>query len=471
MKILLIAPASGKWRKVARTGLFNGKTFRFSLLSLLSVAAVTPADAEVQIVDEQVDDIPWEADVDLVGITCMTALAPWAYEISARFRKRGVPVVLGGMHSTLLPEEALRNATAIVKGEAESVWPRVVEDARKGTLSGVYRNNGSCSLKGLKPPPRHLLPSEKYSTVYAIQATRGCPHGCEFCAVSAFSGKTQHRRPVEEVAAEVAKIPDRFVLFVDDNLTADREYAARLFEALTPLKKHWASQSTLAIADDPEFVRLAAASGCIGLFVGLETFSEKNLTSVGKSCHRVADYRKSIQCFHDNGIAVEAGIVFGFDGDGPDVFESTLKVLDRLGVDAIQVSILTPLPGTPAYEKMRRRITVRDWSKYDFHHPVFTPSNMTPDQLQAGHDWATHQFYRPRRILWRMLRHLKRPRGRETLKYILALNLAYYGRIHSWRIRGWNPGRDRFQAGMGWKKHFQPQDQWQKALSCLITKQ
>jgi radical SAM superfamily enzyme YgiQ (UPF0313 family) len=452
MKILLIAPASGKWRKVARTRLFNGKTFRFSLLSLLSVAAVTPADAEVQIIDEQVDDIPWGADVDLVGITCMTALAPRAYEISARFQKRGVPVVLGGMHPTLLTNEALCHAPAIVKGEAESAWPRVVEDARNGCLAGVYQSDASCPLDGMKHPPRHLLPSEKYSTVYAIQATRGCPHGCEFCAVSAFSGKTQRRRPVEEVAAEVAEVPDKFVLFVDDNLTADREYAARLFEALTPLKKHWASQSTLAIADDPEFVRLAAASGCIGLFVGLETFSEKNLTSVGKSCHRVSDYRRSIQCFHENGIAIEAGIVFGFDGDRPDVFESTLKVLDQLGVDAIQVSILTPLPGTPAYEKMRQRIVVRDWSKYDFHHPVFTPSNMTLDQLQAGHDWVTSRFYRPGRILRRMLRHLKRPRTWETLKYILALNLAYHGRIRSWRIRGWNPGRHRFQAGMGLKK-------------------
>lgn len=440
MKILLIAPASGKWQRVAGAGLFNGRTFRFSLLSLLSVAAVTPANVKVQIIDEQVDDIPWENEVDLVGITCMTALAPRAYEIAARFRKRGVPVVLGGMHPTLLPDEALGHATAIVAGEAEGVWPQVVEDARNGCLTDVYRSETPPSLEGMTYPPRHLLSSEKYSTVYAMQATRGCPHGCEFCAVSAFSNKTQRRRPVGEVAAEVAKIPDQFVLFVDDNLTADREYAANLFKALMPLKKHWASQSTLAIADDPEFVRLAAASGCIGLFVGLETFSEKNLTSVNKSCHRVSDYRKAIRCFHENGIAVEAGIVFGFDGDGPDVFESTLKILDKLEVDAVQVSILTPLPGTPAFLKMQQRIVITDWSHYDFHHPVFTPSNMSRAQLQAGHDWVTRQFYLPGRIFRRLLRHAKRPRGMKTMKYILALNLAYYGRIRSWRVHGWNPG-------------------------------
>lgn len=455
MKILLIAPASGKWQRVARAGLFNGKTFRFSLLSLLSVAAATPANTKVQIIDEQVDDIPWESEVDLVGITCMTALAPRAYEISARFRKRGVPVVLGGMHPTLLPDEAIGHATAIVAGDAEGVWPKVVEDARNGCLAGIYRRESPPSLEGMKHPPRHLLTSGKYSTVYAMQATRGCTHGCEFCAVSAFNDKTQRRRPAHEVAAEVAKIPDRFVLFVDDNLTADRAYAAELFKALMPLKKHWASQSTLAIADDPEFVRLAAASGCVGLFVGLETFSEKNLTSVGKSCHRVSDYREAIQCFHENGIAIEAGIVFGFDGDGPDVFESTLKVLDKLEVDAIQVSILTPLPGTPAYGKMRQRIFDQDWSQYDFHHPVFTPSNMTPAQLQAGHDWATRQFYRPWRILRRMWRHAIRPRGLETLKYILALNLAYYGRIRSWRIRGWNPARHEARVSLDWKRRLQ----------------
>jgi radical SAM superfamily enzyme YgiQ (UPF0313 family) len=455
MNILLIAPASGKWRKVGRAGLFNGKTFRFSLLSLLSVAAVTPANAKVQIIDEQVDDIPWEADVDLVGITCMTALAPRAYEISARFRARGLPVVLGGMHPTLLPNEAIHHATAIVAGEAEGVWSRVVEDAEKNCLAGIYRSERFSSLEGLKHPPRNLLPSGKYSSVYATQATRGCPHGCEFCAVSAFNDKTQRKRPVDEVVAEVAEIPDRFVLFVDDNLTADREYAAKLFSALIPLKKHWASQSTLAIAEDPDFVRLAAESGCIGLFVGLETFSEKNLMSVGKSCHSVSSYRESIRCFHKNGIAIEAGIVFGFDGDGPDVFESTLKVLDQLGVDAVQVSIMTPLPGTPAYDKMRQRIFIKDWSQYDFHHPIFTPSNMTPAQLQAGHDWVTRQFYRPWRIVRRMWRHFKRPRGLETLKYMLALNLAYYGRTRSWRIRGWNPVCYRTSTGMDWKKRLQ----------------
>jgi radical SAM superfamily enzyme YgiQ (UPF0313 family) len=439
MKILLIAPSSGKWRKVAKTGMFNGKTFRFSLLSLLSVAAETPPDADVKIIDEQIDDIPFNADVDLVGITCMTAVAPRAYEIAARFMARRIPVVLGGMHPTLNPDEALQHATAIVAGDAEGIWPEVVEDAKKGRLSGIYKNDMPHLLAGVKTPPRNLLDRRHYSTVHAVQATRGCPHGCEFCAVSAFNQKTHRKRPVEEVAAEIERIRDRFIIFVDDNLTADREYAESLFKALIPLKKKWVSQSTLAIADDPDFVRLAAESGCVGLFVGLETFSEKNLASVGKSCHRVNQYRKAIRRFHSAGIAVEAGIVFGFEGDTPDVFAHTLGILDRLEVDAVQVSILTPLPGTPAFQKMKGRIHDHDWSNYDFHHAVFKPKRMSSEELQTGHDWVTRQFYRPWRIIRRLWRHLKRPGGLFTLKYVAGINMAYYGRISKWRIRGWNP--------------------------------
>lgn len=451
MKILLIAPASGKWQKVAKTSIFNGKTFRFSLLSLLSVAAETPQDIDVEIVDEQINDIPWDADVDLVGITCMTALAPRAYEIADQFLKRNIPVVLGGMHPTLSPNEAIQHATAVVAGDAEGIWPTVIADAQNKRLGGIYKNKTPHGLKGIKHPPRQLLDKKNYSTVHATQATRGCPHGCEICAVAAFHNKTHRQRPVEEVVAEIKDIPDRFIMFVDDNLTADRDYARRLFKALTPLKKQWVSQSTLSIADDPDFVRLAAKSGCIGLFVGLETFSEKNLSSVNKSCHRVEQYKEAIQLLHTNGIAVEAGIVFGFEGDTPDVFEKTLAILDELAVDLIQASIFTPIPGTPIFEKMKDRITDFNWAKYDFHNAVFNPRGMHIKELQAGHDWVTRQFYQPWRIARRLSRHMKRPGGIATFKYLAAINLAYYGRVARWKIRGWNPVRAKKASPTGVK--------------------
>jgi radical SAM superfamily enzyme YgiQ (UPF0313 family) len=390
-------------------------------------------------VDEQIDEIPWDADVGLVGITCMTALAPRAYQIARQFRDRGIPVVLGGMHPTLCPEDAQKHADAIVVGDAEGVWQEVVADAAQGRLRAVYCREQPPSLAGLERPPRHLLPSAKYATVNAVQATRGCPHGCDFCAIAAYNGNTQRQRPVDEVIAEIRDLPSNFFLFVDDNLTADRDYARRLFAALRPLRKQWITQSTLAVAKDVELVRLMARAGCVGVFVGLETFSKDNLNSVNKTCHCVEQYRAAIRMLHRHGIAVEAGIVFGFDGDGPDVFGRTLDTLDDLEVDAIQVSIFTPLPGTPRAKLLASRVFDRNWSNYDFHHVVFTPAKMSAGDLQAGHDWVTYQFYRPWRILRRLWRHLRRPRAWATLLYVAAINLAYYGRTVRWGIRGWDP--------------------------------
>ena len=443
MKILLIAPASGRWEKIGKSGLFKGKTFRFSLLSLLSVAAETPKDATIRIVDEQVDSIPFDEKFDLVGLTCMTALAPRAYEIAAQFRKKGIPVVLGGMHPTFCPEEALQHADAIVAGDAEGVWSKVLADLNEGRMHGIYKNESPPSLKGLKHPPRHLLEGKNYGTIQSMQATKGCSNSCDFCSVAAFHCHTQRFRPVEDVRDEIASLPEKFFIFVDDNLTADRKYAAELFHELIPLKKKWIAQSTLSIADDPDFVALAAEAGCIGLFVGLETFSGQNLESVGKTFNRVEEYREAVRLLHSYSIGVEAGIVFGFDNDTPEVFQHTLQMLDALEVDVIQVSVFTPLPGTPRFGAMQNRILDRDWAHYDFHNVVFEPQKMTREELQAGHDWVTREFYRPRNIVRRLLRHIRRPDGLRTFPYHFALNAAYFGRVFRWKIRGYNPAGTR----------------------------
>jgi radical SAM superfamily enzyme YgiQ (UPF0313 family) len=439
MKILLIAPATGKWKKIGKSYLFNGKTFRFSLLSLLSVAAETPPEIEIKIIDEQIDDIPWDEDCDLVGITCMTAAALRAYEISSQFRKKGTPVILGGMHPTFRPREALKNADAVVVGDAEGIWCKVIEDAKNGRMQGIYKNETAPTLKGLKHPPRALLNNKDYATIQAIQATRGCVNGCDFCTVTAFHNQIQRFRPVEEVIDEVSSIPEGFVIFVDDNLTADMDYARDLFKAMIPLKKKWVTQSTLSVANDPDFVRLAAEAGCIGLFVGLESFSGKNLHDVNKTCHRVEHYREAIKLLHAHGISVEAGIVFGFDNDRPGVFHHTLTMLDKLEVDIIQVSIFTPLPGTRRFKAMENRIIERNWSHYDFHNVVFKPRNMSIEELKGGHDWVTHEFYRPRRIVRRLLKYIGRPGDIKTFIFVAAVNLAYLGRVIRWKIRGYNP--------------------------------
>ncbi len=439
MKVLLIAPASGNWHQVGQQRFFGGKTFRFSLLSLLTLAAETPPDVDVRIVDEQVQDIPWGEHFDLIGITCMTAAAPRAYAIADRFRACGVQVVLGGMHPTFLPDEALEHADAVCVGEAEEVWRHILEDAGHGKLSGTYSAFTQHSLEGLNLPPRSLLDPRRYGTIQSVQATRGCPNRCSFCSVAAFHKGNLRCRPVHEVAAEVQKLPDRFFMFIDDSLTADRDYALALCRALKPLNKIWIGQTTLEIADDDQLVRAASEAGCIGLFVGLESFSESSLRSVDKGFNRVELYRERVAILHANGIGVEAGIVFGFDTDEPEVFRSTLALLDDIGIDAIQASVLTPLPGTPMFDSMASRIHERDWSNYDYHHVVFRPARMTAEQLQAGHDWVTRKFYRPWRIARRLARMALRPGGLRILKYAAALNAAYYGRTVRWNIRGYDP--------------------------------
>jgi len=445
MNILLIAPASGRWHQVGRARWFNGRTFRFSMMSLLTVAAETPQGDRIRIVDEQVEGIPWEEPFDLVGITCMTAAAPHAYEISQEFRSRGVPVALGGMHPSFCSGEGLMHADAVCVGDAEGVWSRMVGDAREGRLGGVYRAESPPSLAGLKPLPRHLLQRSHYGTLQAVQATRGCPNRCAFCAVSAFHGGGFRQRPVEQVVAEVAGLPERFFMFVDDSLTADRDYARSLFTALAPLDKRWMSQSTLDLTDDLPLVAAARDAGCVGLFVGLETFSDGNLESVGKGFNRVQAYGERIRCLHDHGIGVQAGIVFGFDGDDPGVFRRTLDLLDRWEVDMVQVSALTPLPGTPWHDRVASRIFDRDWSHYDYHQVVFDPRGMTAAQLQVGHDRVTHEFYRPWQIARRLARVARHPASWRYLPYAAAINAAYCGRVRRWGIR--EPGLQRSPAG------------------------
>jgi len=223
---------------------------------------------------------------------------------------------------------------------------------------------------------------------------------------------------------------------------SDRDYARRLFQAIAPLKKRWATQSTLDLTEDAELVALAARAGCVGVFVGLETFGDDNLTSINKGFNRREKYTDAIQLLHRHGIGVEAGIVLGLPHDGPQVFQDTITALEALGVDAVQVSCYTPLPGTPLHHQMKDRIIDNDWSHYDFHHVVFRPQRMTAQALQQGHDWLTREFYRPWRIVRRIARLLASLRTWRVVPFSLGLNLAYLGRVIRWRIQGALPAID-----------------------------
>ena len=439
MKILLISPASGNWKHIARRKLFSGKTFRFSMLSLLTVAKLSPADADVRIVDEQIEEIPVRERYDLVGITCMTATAPRAFELCRYFKQRNIPVVLGGFYPSLNPDECLKHADSVVVGPAMEAWQRVCKDVMRNDLMGVYTGNPAGAVP--KDLPRQIIQQEKYSTPNATYATMGCKNKCHFCSISAVYKANHYTRPIDDVINEVASFDSKFFMFVDDNLTQDREYVLELLERLAPLKKHWITQGSIEFADDDVLLDKLEKAGCVGVFLGLETFNEKALSEADKGFNEPACYKRAIDKLHAHGIFVESGVIFGFPEDDVNVFESTLKMLDDIGIDAIQASILTPIPGTALHESMKDRIFQEDMERYDYRHAVFCPNRMRADQLQAGADWVIRTYYSPWRILKRSLRWLCTPKGWRHFIYPFVLNWAYFGRTITFNIRGENPAK------------------------------
>ena len=277
MKILLISPENKK--SIYAYTKEDVKAFWFPKLGLPTIAANTPPDVEVRIVDECVEDIDFNVDVDLVGISVMTYLAPRAYEIAAKFRARGVKVVLGGIHVSMCPEEAKEHADSIVVGESEKTWPILVEDFRRGELKSLYEEKDLPKLENLPIPRRELFKPNSYWTTNCVQTSRGCPFACDFCTVTIFGGNQFRLRPIEQVIEEVKRLKKGFVVFVDDNIAGNKAYAKQLFKALIPLKINWGSQASLTMARDPELLDLAAKSGCTALFIGVESISEENLAA------------------------------------------------------------------------------------------------------------------------------------------------------------------------------------------------
>jgi len=408
----------------------------FPKLSLPTIAAYTPENWDVDLVDEAVEDIDFDHPCDMVGLSIMTCYAPRAYEIAAEFRKRGKTVIMGGVHPTYCPDEALQHADAIVCGEAEDLWPQLVADYEAGMMQRMYKMTSFPSLERYKSPRVELLSPDAYMTRQCSFTTRGCHFDCEFCSVSPFNGKTTRRRPVQEVVTELQNVQrwirselvermrdeplwkafltalrirvgiedGSIVAFVDDLHNSNRAYCRELWTALKPLKIKWGCQSTLFLGDDEEMVKLAAESGCVSVFVGMESLDEDCLDETNKSFNRVHKFSQEIKMFHDHGIMVNPGIVFGFDNDDESVFERAVDFLTRNQVELAYFNILTPLPGTALFDRYNNagRIFDRNWSKYDGKHVVFQPSRMTPEQLQDGFYWANHQFYSLPSI-WRRL--------------------------------------------------------------------
>jgi len=417
-RLLIIAPA---WSQ----GWWGGGKVLAPPLVLPLLAGLTPPDVDVRLIDENVEAIDTNAAADWVAITCMTASAPRAYVIADAFRQRGLPVVMGGIHPTVLPDEAAAHADAVVVGEAEPIWREVLADVAAGRLRSRYEYPGYAELTGLPRPRRELLQVERYLTTNIVQTARGCPNACAFCTVSAVSGRRYRFRPVGEVIEEVGALPGGWVGFVDDNIAGQARRAKELFEALIPLKRRWIGQADLTMARDPELLSLAARSGCQAMFVGLESLSQENLRATGKSPNLGTDMGAAITTIHKAGIEIIGSFVLGLDGDDRGVFARTVEFAERHKLVAAQFAVLTPFPGTAMRQQLERegRIGDHDWSHYTMSNVVFRPRHMTDLELRQGQRYAYGRFYSIPSILKRNLTVRRKFLAR------LLVNFSYRG-IH-----------------------------------------
>lgn len=432
IKFLLINPTSPLWRIKANQPPANSRVFRFSMLPSLYVAASMPSYVETKILDEDVEPVNFDLDVDLIGISFMTFNAPRAYEIADEFRSRGKKVIFGGYHPTFMPGEAIQHADAICIGEAEYNIPRMMHDFLNGGLKKFYESE-LVNLKDLPIVNRNLLDNNSYVTLNAMQATRGCYNRCEFCSVAAFNRYKIRTRPVEQVIDELKSL-GKYVLFMDDNIILDKDYAKELFTAMIPYKKKWFSQCSVNIADDDELLNLAVKSGCSGLFVGFESLSQKSLGEWNKHCNRRKNYLEIVRKMHKNGLAIFGAFVFGSDEDTADIFEHTLDFLLESNIETLQSTRLTPFPGTPLFEKLKAegRIFDMDWSHYDFFHVVHQPRNMEVDELHKGTAWLQKQFYSRKHIIRRIGRSSKYLSPDLIIHAVIPLNFGYRRKLSAY---------------------------------------
>lgn len=380
----------------------DGRHFRlikysqFPPLSLLTIAGLTPPDRwDIMVRDEHVESSEVAHDVDLVGIQTYISSAGRAYELADRWRRRGAKVVLGGLHATSLPEEADQHADAVCAGPAEPVWGQILDDFERGRLGGIYRGESEGSAALVPLPRRDLMNPRAYLLRHTLVTSRGCPHACDFCYKSSFWGPHFYEpRPIAAVARELEQVDDGLVFFLDDNLLANRRHARALFEVLRGSGIVWQAAASLDVAGDPRYLEEAYQAGCRSLFVGFESLSPENMRGNNKLVNVAANYAEACRRFHDAGIMINGSFVFGFDCDGPDVFERTVAFTVENKILTASFHVLTPLPGTRTFARLEAdgRLLHHTWARYDTNHAVFRPLRMTPEQLEEGHQRARREF-------------------------------------------------------------------------------
>ncbi len=423
MKLLLISPGISP-ETTTPGGLMIPQ------LALHLLEGLTPPHYQIKIVEEESERLNIDEECDLVGISCMTANAPRAYYLAQEFRKRGRKVVLGGVHPTILPDEALRYADAVVVGEAVGIWEQVLKDFENGVMKGRYE----CPSPSLDRyiPMRYRHESRKrLFNVVPVMTTRGCPYNCDFCCVSNLYGKTIRHAPIANVVRDIEESNNKIYIFLDDNIIGDRHYAKELFRAIEPLKIKWVGQASISFVQDAELMRLAAKSGCGALFFGLESVSAAQLQKMRKSIKDIEKMGEAVKLIKGLGIHFHASFVFGFDDDTPAIFPDTLEFLQRYKIGTASFNILTPYPGTSVYKRLKDegRLLTEDWKYFDHSTVVFRPKNMTPYELQAGEIWAKKEFSSLSAIIRKLPWNMSHP-----LLY-LAMNMGIRSCVKSDELR------------------------------------
>ena len=448
MKILLISPERERKKEEAFL-------FRLSFLNLPYVAALSPPGSEVKIVDEAFEKVDFGEKVDLVGITAQTPVAPRAYQIADEFRKRGIPVVMGGVHASMLPQEALQHVDAVVVGEAEAVWPDLIKDLRRGQMRRIYIGSKFINPSDLPLPRRDLLNEKFYFPLKLLETTRGCPHRCDFCGVSKFFGFRYRNRPIPEIERELSTLfqkgpvmspglkkflsllnkdlpyflKRRLLYIIDSNIAGDKRFCLELLSLLKGFDLLWYGHAPVSIAFDQKLLEGFAQSGCIALNIGFESFSTQNLNAMGKGFNQPSRYTEAVQRIHDQGIGIMGTFIVGLDDDDPGVFQRIIDFCRDSKLDWALTFIMAPYPGTDSFSRLEKegRIFCRDWEKYDSLNVVYQPLRMSVEELEKGMRRIWKEVFSTSFIYKRIL---KRPWIHPL--FYLAMNWQFHKLTRKW---------------------------------------